>query len=208
MKKLFSFIHGETAHVAPSTKVLPAEEFSTLKTAKELLDHAVSDAEQYKKEVVSEIEKLKEIAQREGFEEGFKKWTEQIAMLEEEVKKVRQDMEKMVLPIALKAAQKIVSKELELSQNAIVDIVTANLKAVSQHKQVAIYVNKAELNALETARPKLKDLFEGLESLSIRERADIQPGGCVIETEGGIINAQIENRWRILENAFEKMKKG
>jgi type III secretion protein L len=81
------------------------------------------------------------------------------------------------------------------------------LKAVAQHKQIVIYVNRQDLAALEAARPRLKDLFEQLEVLSLRERADIQTGGCVIETEGGIINAQIENRWRILENAFEAMRK-
>jgi type III secretion protein L len=38
--------------------------------------------------------------------------------------------------------------------------------------------------------------------LSLRDRSDIQPGGCIIETEGGIINAQLENQWRVLENAL------
>ena len=35
----------------------------------------------------------------------------------------------------------------------------------------------------------------------------IEPGGCIIETEAGIINAQLENQWRSLENAFESFMK-
>lgn len=206
-KKFFSLIHGKSAHVAPKTKVIPADEISTLQTAAEILEHVKIDAEQYKKEVVLEIEKLKEKAQQEGYEAGFQKWVGYVAKLEEEIAKVRKDMEQVIMPVALKVAKKIVSKEIELSPNTIVEIVAANLKAVSQHKQVAIYVNKQDLAALDAQRPRLKQIFENVEVLVLRERADIMPGGCVIETEGGIINAQIENRWRILESAFETLTK-
>jgi type III secretion protein L len=201
-KKFFTLIHGDSVHIAPKTKVIPAQEFSTLQTAEEVLETVKKDAEKYKKEVVAEIEKLKEQAQKEGFEAGFKNWAEHVAKLEDEVKKVRQDMEQTIIPVAIKAAKKIVSKELEVSQAAIVDIVSANLKAVAQHKRVTIYVNPKDLEIMESRRGDLKQLFENLEALSIRPRADVQPGGCVIETEAGIINAQIENRWRILETVF------
>lgn len=206
-KKFFSLIHGESVHVAPKTKVIKADDFSKMVDADEVLQRVQEDAKRYRIEVTEECEKLKEQAQKEGFEEGFKEWLEHIAKLEEEIVKVRQDTEKVVMPVALKAAKKILGRELELSETAILDIVSNSLKAVAQHKKVTIYVNKKDLATLEANRQHLKDLFESLEALSIRERADIQPGGCVIETEAGIINAQLENQWRILENAFTKLMK-
>lgn len=206
-KKFFSLIHGDSIHIAPKKKVIPADELATLQTAAEVLDKVKEDALQYKKSVVAEAEIIKEQAEKQGFETGFKRWTEQIARLEEEVAKVRKDLEKQVIPVALKAAQKIVNKELELSPDTIVEIVAGNLKSVAQHKQVTIYVNKKDIESLEAQRPRLKQVFEHLQVLSIRERADISPGGCVIETEGGIINAQIESRWKILETAFEARMK-
>lgn len=205
--KFFSFIHGDSIHIAPKTKRIPANEISVLQTACEVLENVKRDAEQYKIEVVAESETVKEQAQREGFEEGFQKWVEKIAQLEEEIQKVRKDMEKQVIPVALKAAKKIVNREIELSENVIIDIVSGNLKAVAQHKKVTIYVNKKDFSILEANRTHLRQLFENLEVLSIRERADITPGGCVIETEGGIINAQLDNRWRVLEAAFENLMK-
>lgn len=202
-KHFFSLIHGEKINIAPKTKVIPADVISTLLDAEGVLKAVKQDAEKYKTGVVSEAEKLKEQAQREGFEEGFKQWVEHVAKLEAEIVKVRQDMERVVIPIALKAAKKIVGKEIELSDNTVVDIVVNNLKAVSQHKKITIYVNKKDLEVLEANKTRLKQVFETLEALSIKEKADIQPGGCIIETEGGIINAQLENQWRILEAAFE-----
>ncbi|BBI17931.1 putative type III secretion protein SctL [Neochlamydia sp. EPS4] len=206
-KKFFSLIHGNGVHVAPETRVIPAEEFSQALEAYQLMEEVKKDALKYKQGVAEEIEKLKEQAQKEGFEEGFKKWVEQIAKVEEEIINVRHETEKVALPIALKAAKKIVGRELELSETAVVDIVSNSLKAVVTHKKITIYVNKKDLEALEKNRQQVKDLFESLETLIIRERADIESGGCIIETEGGIINAQLENQWRIIENAFDRMMK-
>ncbi len=206
-KKFFTLIHGDSVHVAPKTKVITADSISTTLDAITVLEKVKIDAEEYRKEVSAECEKLKEQAQREGFQEGFNKWIEHIVQLEAEIKKVRGDIEKVIVPVALKASKKIVGRELEQSETAIVDIVSTSLKAVSQHKQITIYVNKKDLDALEANRGKIKQIFESLETLSIRERNDIAPGGSVIETEMGIINAQLDNQWRVLENAFEKLFK-
>lgn len=207
VKKFFSLINGNAVHIAPKTKFVLASEFSSLLDAKEITEHALKDAEAYKKETVTECEKLKEQAQREGFELGFQKWAEQIAKLEIEITQVRQEVGKTAIPVALKAAQKIVGREIELSQDVIVDIVSNCLKTVATHKKITIYVNKKDLASLEKHRSQLKQLFESLEVMYIRERNDIEQGGCVIETEGGIINAKLENQWRVLETAFASMMK-
>lgn len=207
-KKFFSLIQdGSSIHVAPNTKVISSSEFSQALDGYEVLQEARKDALRYKENVSTEVEKLKEQAQKEGYEAGFAAWLEQITKIEEEIVKVRQETEKVVLPVALRAAKKILGRELEQSEEAVVDIVSNSLKAVASHKKITINVNKKDLEVLEKNRNKIKDLFEQLEVLSIRERPDIEPGGCVIETEGGIINAQLDNQWRIMENAFEKMMK-
>ncbi len=206
-QKFFSLINEGSIHIAPNKKVIPSEEFSQLLDAHEVLGQVKKDADQYRIDVASECEKLKDQAQKEGFEEGYKKWLEHIAQLENEIAKVRNDLEKFLVPVILKSAKKIVGRELELSDETIVDIVATSLKAVSQHKRITIYVNRKDLDALENNRPRLKQIFENLEVLSLRERADVAPGGSIIETEGGIINAQLENQWRALENVLEVLLK-
>lgn len=203
-KKFFTLISNSTIHVAPKSKIIPAADFSTALEAVEVLDLIKIEAEQYRQDVIKECELLKEQAQSEGFDAGLKLWSEFFADLENEKIQARKEMQEMVIPIALKAAKKIVRREIELSNDIIVDIVAGNIKPVLQHHHVTIYVNKQDVAILDENRQRLKDKFENLESFSIRERADIAQGGCVIETEKGIINAQIENLWRALEQAFEK----
>lgn len=206
-KKLFTLIHGDRILVAPKNKIISAEELSTLQNAVEVLQNIKDDAEKYRMQVTKDSEQIKENAFKEGYQDGFKQWTEQLAQFEKNLEDLHKEMQQAIIPIALKAAKKIVGREIELSEETIVDIVASNLKAVAQHKKITIYVNKKELDILEKNKPRLRDMFEHLESLSIRARDDITPGGCVIETEIGIINAQMEHRWKVLEKAFEALLK-
>jgi len=205
-KKYFTLINKVPVQKASGSPVIPNEDFCTLLDSKELLETVQQDAATYKKEISKELEAVKEQGFREGFEEGYKAWVEQVSYLEEEVKRVHDELIKLVMPISLKAAKKIVSKELETSPDTILSIVSNVLKSVAQHKKIVLYVNKNDFEIIESNKAQLKQLFEQLESFSIREREDVDQGGCVIETEVGIINAQIENRWRNLEVAFESLK--
>lgn len=206
-KKFFTLIFGDRIHAAPKAKIIPATDLSLLQDASQVLEHIKDDAEKYRLEVAKECEDLKEHAYKEGYEEGYKQWADLLVNFEKQLEALHKEMQQVIIPVALKAAKKIVGKEIELSEDVIVDIVATNLKAAAQHKKITIYVNKKDLDALEKNKQKLRDLFEHLESLSIRARDDIVAGGCVIETEIGIINAQMEHRWKVLEKAFEALMK-
>ena len=205
IKNFFSLIDGRTITIAPGTKRLPAEDFSTVIGCTELLETVQKDVEEYRKIVATECEELKTRAEADGFQAGFDQWTEMVSYLEKEVEKVRGELQKIVMPVAIKAARKIVAAELQLNPQVALDIVSATLKSIAQHKRIVLYVSKQDFEFIESSKSKLKPIFEELESLSIREREDIEPGGCVVETEVGIINARLQDRWRTLEVALEHL---
>lgn len=201
--KLFSMIDGRTITLAPGKKRLPAEAFSTLLSCTDLLETTKKDAEQYRKQITAECEEIKTHAETEGFQAGFDQWTQTIAYLEKEIAKVKEELQKVVMPVAIKAAKKIVAAELEVNPKVVLDIVSSTLKSISQHKRIVLYVSKQDFDFIESSKSQLKSIFEELESLSIREREDLEPGGCVVESEVGIVNARLKDRWRTLETALE-----
>lgn len=201
--KFFSLIEREEVHIAPDKKMIPAEEFSKLIEADALLKQTQEEEIAYRKLVSEECEALKEQAELAGFEEGLSRWNSQIELLDREIKNVRQEVENSMVPLALTAVKKILGRELETHRETVVDIISTALKAVTQHKKIKIYVNPSDHETVEKARPQLKGLFEHLESLTISPREDIEEGGCVIETEAGIINAQLESQLKALETAFQ-----
>ena len=159
--------------------------------------------EELKKKTAIEAEEEKKSGFEQGYQEGLESFNKHLFALDRELQELRAEIQKKLLPLTLSAARKIIGEELKIHPDRIVDIVLNSLKPVTQHKKIIIYVNKSDLDILEQERPKIKDIFEHLQSLSIQERDDIEPGGCIIETEAGIINAQLENQWRALESAFE-----
>lgn len=207
MTKYFSLLSGEEVRPAPGHKIIPSNEFSTLKDAAEILEVVKRESEEFKRATLIEAEKTKALAFEEGFQDALTSLNKHILLLDDALHQIREDVQKRILPIALKAARKIMGEELKMHPDRIVDIVMTSLKPVTQHRKITIFVNRADLEYVESAKPALKKMFERLENLSIQERADIEPGGCIIETEAGIINAQLENQWRALETAFESFAK-
>lgn len=207
MVKLFSLINGRKVQLAPGQKVVSSEEYSELQNASEILKTVRMEALEFKQSVAAECETLKEQAFQEGFQEGLKSLNAHILVLDKELSAIREDVHKKILPLALKAAKKIIGEELHLHPERIVDIIMTALKPVTQHRKIVIYANRADIDALEEGKPQIKQMFDHLQSFSLQERSDIEPGGCMIETEAGIINAQLENQWRALEMAFASFMK-
>lgn len=201
--KLFTLMNASEVRVAAGTKVLSAEDYSTAANANEVLETVQADALQYKKDVANQCEQEKEAAQREGFAIGMQQWAEQIALLQQEAERVQERMTKLIVPLAIKAAKKIVGRESKLDEGTLVDIVATTLRSVSDHKEIALYVNIREFELLDQNKEKLRSVFDKLDSLSIQSRDDIPLGGYVIETEAGIINADLENQWAQLEAAMQ-----
>ncbi len=207
MTKLFSYLFSGDLHLHGDQKLIPADQFSTLLEAEEVLAKAIKESSDYKELTIKECETLKKQAQDEGFQEGLVQLNRHLLDLEEQARKIYRDTQNSILKLALQAAKKIVGKELELHPETIVDIVMQALAPVKQSHRITIFVHKSEKELLETEKSRIKELFEHLQILTIQERNDIAPGGCIIETESGIINASVDNQWKALEAAFQRYMK-
>ncbi len=207
MSRLFALIESGSVHPASEKKVIRSEDFSTLLSASDLLEKTKADIAAAQEKAENDAEELKKKGYDDGYQEGLTQLNEQILGLENEKKRLRHEMNQLILPLALKAAKKIVAGELKEHPETIVNIVLQALAPVMQNHKITIYVNKADKDILEAEKPLLKEKLEQLESLSIKERDDISQGGCMIETESGIINATIENQWRGIESAFDRYLK-
>lgn len=202
---LFTLISGDSVHLAAGQKIVPKKDFSTILKAKEIVDLAEEEAEKLRKEIDQEAIDLKEKAQKEGFDEGLHQLNKQLIHLDTLVKTIKEEMKDQILPLLLSALRKIVGEELKIAPERIVDIVMQGLKPVIQHHRITVYVNKDELKTLEKKKKKLTGILQQIEVFSLQERDDIEPGGCIIETEAGIINAQLDNQLRALEAALKTL---
>lgn len=200
---LFSLIEKGDVYKTSENKILKAEEFSKLLQIEELLEITSNEVQRIKDQALSDKESLKKQGYEDGKQEGLALFNHQMIYLDQKVKQMEHEMQKIVLPLALKAAKKIVGAQIDLNPDTIVEIVQQALKPVRQNHEIKIIVSKEDKEALESGKEKLKTLFDHLRILTIEEREDLTPGSCIIETESGIINASLDNQWRALEAAFE-----
>src|SRR4029078_4321776 len=138
MMRFFSLIYQGEVHPAAEDKVIPSEDFSTLVKAADLLKKARQDAKNLQKETKEEGERLKEIAKEEGFNEGLSTFNEHLLSFERSLRALRLEMQQQIIPLALKAAKKIVAGQLELNPETIVEIVLQTLAPVIQNHRFTI----------------------------------------------------------------------
>lgn len=198
----FSLIKKGDIHLGKK-KIIRAKDFSEFMKTKELIEEAEKEAEALHETTLKECEKIKEKAKEDGFQEGLVKFNSHILFLDEEIKVLRHETQKAILPIVLKAVKRIIGEEIELRPEMVVGVVIQAVKSVVQCQFVKLYVNKEDMQILEESKEKIKQVFEKLESFRIEERPDVPRGSCIIETERGILNATLENQYRALERALE-----
>ena len=201
----FTLIKRGEVYTGPG-KVIPKEAASDLLSSADLLKSAKEEADSIIAEANLEGEEIRKQAKSEGFQEGLELFNEHIKLFEDRLKVLRHEMQKAMLPLVLKSTRKIVGQELELNPDSVVSIVQESIKSVSSARFIKLYINKADSEILEREKEKLRGTFESVETFSIEERGDVEPGSCIIETERGILNATLENQFRALERAFEMHK--
>lgn len=202
---LFTLISGKTVHLEEGKKIVPKKDFATIRKAEEIVVLAEKEAEDLRKEIHDEAVALKEEARKDGFDEGLHQLNKQLTHLDTLVKSIKEEMKDQIVPILISSLKKIVGAELTIAPDRIVDIVMQALKPVIQHHHITVYANRDELKALEAKKKKLTSILQQIEVFSLQEREDIEPGGCIIETEAGIINAQLDNQLRALEAALKTL---
>lgn len=207
MKKLFSLIERPDLELKANTKVIRSEDFSHLLNAKELVEKAEKEIEAFRKKATDEAISLKEKSKKEGFEEGIKLWSSAVADLEKKAAALRKEFEDEIVSLVIECGKKIMGKEIKTSKTAVLNIVKEALRPVSTHEHITLYVNKDDLSTIEKNKDELKTSFEYVQSFAIHARADVEQGGCIIETEAGIINAQLDVLWKSLEVTLKGLLK-
>jgi len=183
----------------------------------ELISYAKTEAEEIIRKSMEEAEAIKEHAKQSGIEEARRmaeetasdKVKEAIAMLNEAVierKKIIKDAEGEILRLSLKVAEQIIRSEVSLHRDVCLNIVADAINRVSDREQVIIRVNKEDLENIKKYKDRIGSSVDGIKSLSVVEDGTVEPGGCVVETNLGYVDARISTKITAIEEAFRKVK--
>ena len=171
---------------------------------KELLKDALNKAK-------SQVNEIKSNARKEGYdsgyESGFKKGEEDakkefspfLGTVQEMIKeltgfrkenydKVEREMVEMVISLA----KKVIHFEFSMRENAVQDMIRLAVESVLDKESMVIKINPSDKKYAESFSPELHRLFDEIKNVNFQSHPGIERGGCIIETNFGVVDASIE----------------
>lgn len=196
----------------PSPEVAAARE-----CAAELIAVAQTEAERLLAEAREEADALREEARQQGYQEGYRageaRGAEEgrdraEAELEGAVKEAMKVLTAAVhertsivagskddvLKVVRRVAEKIIRTEVRLDPEVTERAVEAGLRLVAERSQVLVRVHPDDLERARAGIPGFLRYFTPSTVLEVCGDPRVAPGGCLIETNAGNIDAQLETQ--------------
>jgi len=156
----------------------------------------------------------REAGRREGYEHAVKEWAQRFELLNRSVIQAMQEWEKQradmthqacedVIEFAVEVARRVTHRIVQADQTVVRDQVAAALKLVSRPTAIEIVIQPEQRGLIEKELPQLIVTIASCQHAAIREDAGLAPGGCVISTVGGRVDASIETQLQRIAECFE-----
>lgn len=156
-----------------------------------------------------ERERAREEGSRKGFEEGYRDGWE--AARSEAVEIIRaasalrdgmesaraaflRRLELELAEMALEVGEKLALNRLREDPETVREMVRAVISRATDRRNLRVRMNPKDLRSLAECERELNSLFAEAGDVEMVEDAGILPGGCVVETPAGTIDARLECR--------------
>jgi type III secretion protein L len=186
--------------------LIKGDVYSAGNKAREILQKAQGEAEEIIRRAIEQREKEKKDGFQEGHQEGLAQVTELLAKARVEYDVIMRNASKDMLDLAFKIAEKIIGKQLEIDKSTIMDIVAQALQTVRQSKQITVRVNPEDGKALKASKDALLEMLGHGRGIDIMEDKKVEKGGCIIESEVGVVDAQLHKQLDRLRKVLTEKK--
>lgn len=165
--------------------------------------------------IVAEAEMARERAVEDGWREGFEAGIAEaraqmsdavaatagiLSAMEEELAVLPERLAQEVAAVAVETAARIIRAELAVRPERVVDVARGAIRRATDRDRLLAHVNPADLAVMRDATAGLVEQMGGIHRFDVIEDPRIAPGGCVLETPSGDVDARIESQLsRILE---------
>ena len=158
-----------------------------------------------------ESENIKKSAFEEGYRIGLEKAQADIDNFKKELTSfmnARTDVFEYIAPdileISVNIAKTIIKKELDSDPQVLINTIVDVLKTVSKNEpKITIKVRPQSIQFIKDTLPNITYQY-GIESkINIIADPSIEEGGCVLQTNNGIVDASIDTQIEIIKKALE-----
>ncbi len=159
-----------------------------------------------------EANTIRELASKEGFEHSANIYKEEVERLNQAINELltaKETVMQQAIPdiavLAVKAAEKIIKKQVELDDKVILSLVSEVIKSISRDEtEITLKTNKKDV---QIVKDNLPEIYPGNEKtkITILPEEGIERGSCIVETKNGLVDATFSTQLQILEKALKSV---
>lgn len=224
----------ELAIVQENTDISPEPEQNkvVVDEVNEILNDAHKQAEACIEQALLEAEQLKqqayEAGRHEGYQAGYNEGVHQgkeqaatemtkeiscaaekaqniLANAQHEYQETLIEAEREIIRIALAVTRKILAKEIDENPTVVLPIVKAALEKVRDQEHIVVRVSPDDYDLVVQAKRDLQMMIGRENALSVVNDHTVSPGGCMIDTPYGTVDASIDTQFEAIKKAFEEI---
>lgn len=160
-----------------------------------------------------EAEYIKQSAYQEGFNTGIQQAQADLENFRNTIgaflgaeDRVFNEIAPNILVIAMEIAQKIIKTEIKSDPQIVLNTIIDVLKTLSKNEpKIVLRVNPMQVQYIKDTLPEEIKLLGMETKLSILSDESITEGGCIVQTNNGIVDASIEAQLEIVQNALRSI---
>ena len=188
--------------------VVRVEEFEAHAKAKSILEEAEQKAQELIEEAVRQraliFQEARETAREEALAEVAVQAATELARAKMQAGSLLAEAEPELIELACRIAEKIIGRDLEREPDLLLEICANAIENLRTAKAMLLRVHPKDAKLLREKRAELVELIGRSVDIAIRDDAEVQPGGCIVQTEFGVIDAQLETQFKALRVLFEE----
>jgi len=185
---------------APKGGKIDSEVYDARSQAAKIIQEAEREAQELRSRAQQDFQRSLDEGRKQGYEAGTVEAAQLLAEARALREKLIRETEPQLIKLALKVAEKIIGHELDHNKDEIAQIVGNALETVRQQRDIIVRVHPTDLKNLEAAKPQLIARLGRAKDIDLRGDQGIKRGGCIIDTEIGTIDAQLETQLEQITN--------
>lgn len=185
-----------------------------------LMEQAKRDMQALEAQTRNTVADLEAGAKKKGYQEGFdqgyaegasevRRLVERMHLIIQKVIEKRADIiegaETQVVNLVLLIARKVIKVISENQRNVVINNVIQALRKLKTRGDVVIRVNLDDLKLTSDNTKEFIKMVENVKSISVVEDSSVDPGGCVVETDFGQIDARIASQLHEIEEKVREL---
>ncbi len=168
---------------------------------------------------VHQLQQEKQKAYDQGFQEGLKqseqKYHEQFnksfQILKKIADKFHREMDTIyeteeheMMSLILDISRKVTDLEIELNPEIILTILKKGLNQINDNRSIKIHVNRKDWELVKENLDAIRMQVDLPDDVEIVSSPRVEPGGCVIETTNGSVDASIDTQFQEIRRKLLK----